>query len=145
MWNLCACGQNSDYSNACPQKGRLKPSAPNPGCLHAGQGWTDSLGAQLALQPSVVVLDSKRFSVRTLLLSRMIHSWNAPLTSSDSRVSEAVEGSLLQVTHGVSTQQSSAVGDVSKACGVLTGAGSRTIDKLLLCNKKSHGAEPHLP
>lgn len=67
-----------------------------------------------------------------------------PSTSSDSRVSEAVEGSLLQVTHGVSTQQSRAVGDVSKACGVLTGAGSRTIDKLLLCNKKSHGAEPHL-
>lgn len=124
--------QNSGCTNACPQKGRLKPSALNPGCLHAGQGWTDSLGAQLALQPSVLVLDSKRFSVRTLLLSRRIDSWN------DSRVSGAVEVTVTTVGHsqGV-TQHSSSVEDVSKACGVLTGPGSRTIDKRLLCREVS--------
>lgn len=132
MWNLCARRQNSGCSNACPQKGRLKPSALNPGCLHAGQGWTDSLGAQLALQPSVVVLDSKRFSVRTLLLSRRIDSWN------DSRVSGAVEVTVTTAGHSQGiTQQSSAVEDVSKTCGVLTGTGSRTIDKRLLCREVS--------
>lgn len=98
---------------------------------------------QTVLQPAVVVLDSKRFSVRTMLLSRRIDSWNAPLTSSDSRVSGAVEVTVTTAGHsqGV-TQQSSAVEDVSKACGVLTGPGSRTIDKRLLCREV--WCSPHL-